>query len=398
VTAAPTSGATKPVVDWLVGGARPAQAAPEVLAQMCERLIERGIPVYRVAVFVRTLHPDLLGRRLLWREGKGVEVSEAPIQFTQTEEYRNSPVVVVHGTGVPLRRRLADPACPMDFNMLTDLRSEGVTDYLVSPLNFTNGEVHAITWTTRQPGGFTPEQIAGLEAVVDPLSRLAETYALRRIAGNLLDTYVGHHTGTRILAGQIRRGHSETIRAAIWLSDMRGFTRRADRLPPQMLIDLLNRYFDCQVPAIQRHGGEVLKFMGDGLLAIFPVAGDDADAEEVCGAALAAAREARESVGAMETPEPADDPDQPRFGLALHIGDVLYGNIGGGGRLDFTCIGPAVNLAARLEALAGRLGRTIVASDGFAAHCRPALTRLGEFALPGFAAEQTVYVLDGEAA
>jgi adenylate cyclase len=167
---------------------------------------------------------------------------------------------------------------------------------------------------------------------------------------------------------------------------MRGFTTLADRLPPETIFDLLNRYFDTQVPAIIAHGGAVLKFMGDGLLAIFPISGNDATA--VCHRALSAARQTRANITELAPPP---DCAPVRFGLALHIGQVLYGNIGSGDRLDFTCIGPAVNLTARLETLAGKLGRPIVTSGDFAQHCPDELARLGEFTLPGFAAPQQVF-------
>jgi adenylate cyclase len=283
----------------------------------------------------------------------------------------------------------------MDFPMLAELRNEGVTDYLASPLLFTDGEIHLATWTTGQPGGFTDAQIKAIESIVAPLARVAEVRALRRTAGNLLDTYVGNNAGERILAGQIRRGHAEAIHAAIWLSDMRGFTLLADRVPAQMLVDLLNEYFDCQVPAILEHGGEVLKFMGDGLLAIFPI-GNDRDPAEVCARALASAYEARRNVAALNR-SIRKEVGGVRFGLALHVGDVLYGNIGGGNRLDFTCIGAAVNLAARLEKLAGKLGRVILASDEFARHCRSDFQPIGNFPFAGFAAQQTVFGVGDEA-
>ena len=177
--------------------------------------------------------------------------------------------------------------------MLHELRAEGATDYVAFPLPFTDGTVHVATWTTRQPGGFTARQFADLEAVIAPLTRVAEIRALRRTATNLLNTYVGRQAGERILAGKIRRGFVEEIRAAIWLSDMRGFTALSERLPPQELVDLLNRYFDCQVPPILDHGGEVLKFIGDGLLAIFPLAETATTRGEVCRRALACALDAR---------------------------------------------------------------------------------------------------------
>jgi adenylate cyclase len=263
----------------------------------------------------------------------------------------------------------------------------------VAPLHFSDGQVHFSSWSTRQPGGFTDAEIEAIERIIPPLARIGEIRAWYRVAGNLLTTYIGKNAGERVLAGHIRRGDTEAIHAAIWLSDMRGFTALADTMPPQDLVDLLNRYFDCQVPAIHEHGGEVLKYMGDGLLAIFPIGGER-DFSTICAAALAAGKAARDNIAALDA---AEDAPAMRFGLALHVGDVLFGNIGSGNRLDFTCIGPAVNLAARLEKLAGRLGRTILASEDFVDHCGDdGLHPLGRFAVAGFAAEQTVYGLADE--
>jgi len=371
-------------VDWLIDGARSAPLPQQVLAQLCDRLVACGIPLWRVAVFVNTLHPQIIGRRFVWRPGAEVEISEGRFGLFDTPEFRENPVARVYATRKAIRRRLADPGCPMDFPILQELRAEGVTDYLASPLFFTDGAVQLVTCTTRQPGGFTDAQIAGVEAILTPLARVAEIRALRRTASTLLDTYVGHDAGERILAGHIRRGDIEDIHAAIWLSDMRGFTALADRQPSRVLIDLLNRYFDCQVPVILDHGAEVLKFMGDGLLAIFTIDGDET---EVCKRALAAAREAQTNIAALSRSA------MPglRFGLALHVGDVLYGNVGSGNRLDFTCIGPAVNLAARIEALTGQLGRVILASGEFARYCPGEFVALGEFTLPGFSAAQLVF-------
>jgi adenylate cyclase len=386
---------TKSVVDWLNDGARSAPLPDQVLAQMCERLLQCGIPLWRVAVFVRTLHPEVMGRRFLWQSGQVVQVREGSFNLLDTAEYQNSPFAAVLTTGKSYRRRLAEQAAG-DFPIVNDLRAEGVTDYFATPLIFTDGAIHVATWSTRAPGGFTDEQFSGIESVITPLARVAEIRALRRTASNLLDTYVGHQAGERIWAGRIRRGHTETIHAVIWLSDMRGFTAAADRLPPQVLVDLLNRYFDCQVPAIVAHGGEVLKFMGDGLLAIFPIAEDAAGIGDICRGALAAAREARAKIDELGRGCERGETRAVRFGLALHLGRVLYGNIGSGNRLDFTCIGPAVNLAARLEKLAARLGRTIIASAEFAAHCPGDLERLGEFPVAGFAAAQMAYGLISE--
>jgi adenylate cyclase len=390
-----TPDCTKPIVDWLIDGARSAPLPQEVLTILCERLAGCGLPLWRVVVFVRTLHPQVVGRRFVWQSDTGTVVTEAPFELLDREVFRNSPMSRLGDSELILRYRLADVDCPVDYPILRDLRQEGATDYLLSPLRFTNGEIHFASWATRQPGGFTDAEIAAIDGVVAPLARVAEIRAARRVASNLLSTYVGANAGERVLAGQIRRGHTEEIHAAIWLSDMRGFTRLADRLRPQALVDMLNRYFDCQVPPILDHGGEVLKFMGDGLLAIFPI-GQEADAARICAAALQAAHDARAKVAELNATD--SDDTGVRFGLALHVGDVLYGNIGSGNRLDFTCIGPAVNLAARLEKLAGQLGRTILASQEFAGHCRRDLAPIGRFAVAGFAEEQTAFGLVDEGA
>ena len=383
-----------PIVDWLIDGAPSATTPDAILREMCERVVASGIPVWRAAIFVRTLHPEVMGRRIEWREDTGISIGEASYAVFDSASFRESPVANVYRDARSIRVRL-DRDRSSEFPQLDDLRAEGGTDYLAFPIKFSNGEVHVGTWATRRPGGFSDSHLAALAKLTAPLSRLTEAYALRRTAANLLDTYVGHDAGNHILGGQIRAGFTETIEAVIWLSDMRGFTALADSMPPAELMALLNRYFDCQVPVILGHGGEVLKFMGDGLLAIFPLAGRDPEA--VCRAALDAASEMRSAVAALDGWPNIGHGEGPRHGLALHIGELLYGNIGAANRLDFTCIGPAVNLAARLEAQAARLGRTTLLSAAFARHCGAGLVPLGEFALAGFRASQPVYGLADEA-
>jgi adenylate cyclase len=386
------------IVDWLIDGARTARRPEDVLAELCAGMVTAGLPLWRVAVFVRTLHPEVMGRRFLWRPGHDVEMLSAGYEIFDEESFQRSPVVRIYETGVALRRRIDDPATADDFPFLAELRAEGVTDYFAVPLRFANGENHAVTWTTRAPGGFADAHIAAIEAIMKPFTRVAEIWALRRTATSLLNTYVGTHAGERIMSGRIRRGDVEAIHAAIWFSDMRGFTGLADRLPARTLVDVLNRYFDCQVPVIAAHGGEVLKFIGDGLLAIFPVNDDESDAEWVCEDVLVAAREVRTKLAALRGANDVREAADVRFGLALHLGEVLYGNIGGGDRLDFTCIGPAVNLAARIERLTRRLDRSVLTSTRFARHCPTSVAAVGEFTLTGFANPQMVYGFSDEAA
>ena len=380
------------ITDWLIDGARSASSPPQMMAETCERLVQAGLPLWRVGVFVRTLHPDIFGRSFVWRLGTEVVMTSANFDVLDSDEYRSSPLSVLYSTEKEVRRRLSDGAANDNSPFLADMRQEGVTDYIAIPLRFTDGSIHSTSWTTKQPGGFTEEHVEGLRKVVPPLARVIEIINLRRTASILLDTYVGNRAGERILGGQIRRGHADTMHAAIWLSDLRGFTALSDRLPAETVVDILNNYFDCQVSTIRTHGGEVLKFMGDGLLAVFPIDEYVGDAGQVCRDVLEAARESRASVEALHYPI-GEVLERFRFGVALHVGKILYGNIGGGNRLDFTCIGPAVNLAARLEKLADSLNRTIVASAGFAGICVGGWADLGEFPTAGFSRAERVYGL-----
>jgi adenylate cyclase len=386
---------TQSIADWLIDGARSASSAEAFLAEFCERLRNCGFPIWRVGVFILTLHPQVMGQRFLWRPDQPVEVTYGSHETFETEEFRRSPVRYAVDNRVSLRRKLEDDSCPVDIALLGELKAQGITDYLVMPLFFADGTIHAASFSTRESGGFADSQIAALTQLSAPLARVAEAQALQRKASVLLETYVGPHAAARVLAGQIRRGDATSINAAIWLSDMRGFTQLADLVPPRTLVGALNRYFDCQVPAILKHGGEVLKYMGDGLLAIFEISKHGNNEHAVCDAALNAAREARSAVAAASALP--DGNFDLKFGLALHLGEVLYGNIGSENRLDFTCIGPAVNLAARIEKLTGELGRTVLASGAFANHCEDEFAPVGTFVLRGFGTARTIFGLKDEA-
>lgn len=382
------------VTNWLIDGAWSSQEPAEMIADFCERLVAAGVPLWRFGIFIRTLHPEIFGRNFIWRQGEEVEIGTVEFDILETPEFARSPLRIVFEQGVEVRGR-TDDAESKRFPFVNDMRAEGATDYIAVPLPFLDGSVHATSWVTRHPGGFNDEHIAAIRSIVTPLARVAEIISLRRTAEMLLDTYVGNRAGARILGGQIRRGHNDTMQAAIWLSDLRGFTALSDRLPAETVVEILNQYFDCQVTAIRGHGGEVLKFMGDGLLAVFPIDEYVGDAAHVCTRVLEAARESRASVEALAIPV-GEIVERFRFGVALHVGNILYGNIGGGNRLDFTCIGPAVNLAARLEKITGRLGRTVVASESFANVCREGWHELGEFPIAGFSRAQRVYGLAEE--
>jgi adenylate cyclase len=382
------------LTDWLIDGGRSAASPKNFMADTCERMVAAGLPLWRVGVFVRTLHPEIYGRNFIWKPGSEVELGTVDYHILESPDFHTSPLKIVFQQGMEVRVRIGDVRSP-HFPIVEELQAEGVTDYIALPLPFIGGTVNASSWTTRQPGGFTEEQLAALRKIVTPLARVIEIISLTRTAASLLDTYVGNRAGERIMGGQIRRGHTETMNAAIWLSDLRGFTALSDRLPAETVVSILNQYFDCQVAAIKKHGGEVLKYMGDGLLAVFPIDEYVGDERQVCLHVLEAAHESRASVADLQYPI-GDAIERFRFGVALHVGRILYGNIGGGNRLDFTCIGPAVNLAARLEKIASQTRRTVVASEGFAGICRGGWSDLGEFPVAGFSKAARVYGLADE--
>ena len=376
------------IVAWLIDGAPGCDGGQQLVAQLCERLVAAGLPLAHLRLSIQMLHPDVAGVTTRWRPDEKIQSNIA--SFASDLDGRSA--------ARPTNAILPD-----------------ATDDVVLPLTFANGGVHSSAWATTRPDGFTEPELAALRRLASPLARVIEIMALRRMAATLLDTYVGNRAGARILAGQIRRGHTEVMNAAIWLSDMRNFTALSDSLPAETVVDILNRYFDCQVPVIHAHGGEVLKFMGDGLLAIFPIGESEPDAAAACGRALDTARECRAAVHALTYRHDGGAIDEFRFGVALHVGQVLYGNIGGssrfrsdetsadrnerdaqawgGSRLDFTCIGPAVNLAARLEKIAAQLGRSVVASSEFARHIDLDWVALGSFAVRGFALPEEIFGL-----
>jgi adenylate cyclase len=383
--------AVQAIVDDLVAARYPRDSLA-IVARLGPDLVAAGVRVARIAAFVRTLHPEVVGRRLLWVRGvDGATAFDAPAAMASTDEFQRSPPGIVGATGEERRWKLEGTA-PLELEVLEQQRATGMTDYLALPLKFLSGEVHAISYLSNAPGGFTDEEVAALRRVTEPLARIAEILAERRVAINLLDAYVGHHAGERILQGSVRRGETERIHCAIWFSDLRGFTTLSAERDPEQTIQILNRLFDCQVPAVEANGGEVLKFIGDGMLAIFQVDGPSS-ATSVVRSAIAAAKQAFQALDTWNAERATRDEPALQFGLALHLGEVAYGNIGGSGRLDFTCIGAAVNLASRVEGLAGKLGKRLLLTEAAAKVADVRLRCLGAHAVKGVAEAAEVYEL-----
>lgn len=362
------------LTDWLARVGRFLPSLEALLDGWSLQLRANGIPVDRVLGLLVTLHPQIRAVNFYWRDGVS-EVVDRLHGEERSPGFLASPgyAVVYAGTDV-IRRRLLDG--PDDFPVLGDLRGQGFTDYLMMGLEFSDRSRHAISYATRAPEGFSDEQIQALLALEAPLSTLLELLRQRSIAATLLRTYVGPRTGEEVLHGHIRRGDRRELDAVVMLADMRDFTALTAALPRAALLARLDAFFGVGVAAVHERGGEVLKFIGDALLAVFP-AGD--------GAAKVAL-EASEALLAGLDPE-------TRVGVALHRGEVTYGNVGGPDRLDFTVIGPAVNATARMADLCKVLGEDLLISQGVAAELDRPLRPLGLHALRGLPEPFALYAL-----
>jgi adenylate cyclase len=380
-----------PVARWFVTEAYRITDTAELVGAAGEQLVLAGIPLYRLAYFQMTLHPEFAGKGYVWRRGKGVEVGIRPHGDNQDAEYRDNPLPVVFEKQKTVRVRLqqVEPEAPL----LRELKAEGATDYVALPLIFSTGHVDALSVVSDHPGGFSMHDLDRMFLLQFAFTRIVETHSLRDMAVNLLNAYVGRAAGERILAGEVRRGEGQTIDAVIWYCDLRGFTRASDALPRDTIIALLNDYFDAMGAIVTDAGGEILKFMGDGMLAIFPVPAGGDTAETARRAARAAASVSDAMLVLNRIRSAAGEPTV-RFGLALHIGEVMFGNIGASQRLDFTVIGPAVNHAARLEKLCSELDRPVVLSAAMAGLLGDSeLQPLGRHALKDIDEPQAVYGL-----
>ncbi len=329
-----------------------------------------------------------MGRSFTWEPSKAVVIQERNWSALDGNTVSTSPLNTLFRTNKEIVTDLRGTA-PLPFGDLEGLRRAGYTGWVGEPMRFSTGDVHGITFATKSPNSFTEEHVTWLRQLVRPLSRIGEIFALRRNAANLLSAYVGRNAGGRVLSGNIHLGDTEAIRCVVWFSDLRSFTSMSSRLEPAQIIALLNEVFACQVAPIEAAGGEVLKFMGDGLLAIFPI-DDKKSASAACAASAGAATEAQARLVTLNSVR-ASDP--LHFGIALHLGEVAYGNIGGGGRLDFTCIGSTVNTASRIEGLTGKLGRPVLVSEEFAKASGLKTRKVGEYELKGVPVPQPVHEL-----
>ncbi|HEX7006802.1 MAG TPA: adenylate/guanylate cyclase domain-containing protein [Alphaproteobacteria bacterium] len=389
------------MVAWIAEAGLSGQSETALLTGFCERLADRDVRLARAMVLIDTLHPVYEGRAVVW--GHDGEIRLTEYGSTETgelaERWRQSPFYHLVNSGRSMMRRRLHAESVTDFPVIAALAEEGMTDYLALVNRIAAegviGKMDCIysSWVSDAPGGFRDADLALLEGLVPMLALAMKTVSLARIAGTLVETYLGRDAGRRVLSGRIERGVADRIDAVLWFSDLRGYTRIADGSAPEHIIPLLNDYADAVVSAIHDAGGDVLKLMGDGTLAIFTDGGRGGAGR----AALHAADAALAAVAALNARRSASRLPVTDLYLGLHVGEVFYGNVGSESRLDFTVVGPAVNEVSRIAAMCRSVDQPVLVSSAFAEAVGGVGDRfvsVGRFALRGVGEPQHLYTID----
>lgn len=411
-TATPAAGSAGVLIDatadWLMSQALGEHSMQHIFSGCCDRLRAAGVPISRGHLAYRTLHPLFSAVSLTWRAGQALEVVEHRHSVDEGE-FTRSPLHYLVESGLPnLRRRLRSEADTREFPVLKDLWSQGVTDYLAYLVPFgtadaansktTDGIVGS--WAADRADGFGDDDVRALQRIERRLAVACKVNIKEQIARNILTAYLGAHSGQQVFEGKIQRGDGETIYAVIWFCDLRDSTRLAASLPLQEFLNTLNEFFECMAGAVLAHGGEVLRFVGDAVLAIFPMQAhavmDPSRCpvhRAACEKALAAARDALARLAKLNAKRTGDGRPALGGGVALHVGDVMYGNIGVPERVEFSVIGPAANTAARLESLCKTLHSGLVVSSQYASVLPESWHSLGEQRLVGMDSDLEVFTL-----
>ena len=397
---------------WLTQAGLAGTPENDIFSVFCDRCVAAGIPLGRAHAFIDTLHPVYEGRLFRWGyspdESGVVEYGRttlgdvdasgaASLDAQATGIWRRSAYYTMLRTGASLLRRRLTADNQDEFSLMREWLADGMTDYLAIISRFAAGgvigEMDGVysSWATRSPDGFSDEEMAALERLVPYLALAIKSVSLARMTGTLMETYLGRDAGQRVLAGRILRGVADTIQAVVWFSDLRGFTRITDTAPEQV-IPLLNDYAEVIVSEIHDHGGDVLKLIGDGTLAIFTAE----DRTQACTAALSAAIAAREGIAALNARREADGKPVTDMYLGLHVGEVFYGNVGSHERLDFTVIGPAVNEVSRIAAMCRSVDQPVLMSAAFAdvEAVKRHVVSVGRYALRGVSEPQELFTFD----
>lgn len=379
-----------PTIDWIMREAWLCGSPEELTKAIADKFNEDGIAVSRISVLIWSLHPMIAGRNYVWtKKDDQVQTYTPSYDIHNHPSFINSPMRhVTNGLG-GVRQNLLSEDAEFSFPIMEELKAEGATDYVAMPLQFSNGQVNVLTLTCDHPDGFTTANLGLVFECASVISRLYEVFTLRDNASSLLETYLGKRTGARVLGGEIRRGDGDRIDAAILFCDLRGSSRLEEDMGRDDYLVLLNRFFETTTRIVNDNGGEVLKFIGDAVLAIFPAGEDAALASRQ---ALSAARRIDHDINSGAAISDAS----VRCVVGLAFGNVTYGNVGSEERLDFTVIGSAANVAARLGDLGKRLGHDVVATKAIADASSGSLRSLGDFDLHNVSAPVEAFVPEKE--
>lgn len=381
-----------PVGSWLAEKGRLIPTPTAFVEQVMTRVVAAGVPVWRMYIGLQLIHPQLQAMGYLWRRGEPVEAIPRAFGIQFTPAYIGSPIQEVREQARSVRYRL-DVLTDKHHLVLHEIKAGGGTDYFSLPMHIRrDGPMPVVAFATDATDGFSEADIADLTRLVDMIGAVTEMHIEHSVADTIANTYLGPQVGQRILNGAIRRGDGEEIRAVLWFSDLRDFTGLNERLPPDQVLELLNNYFQLVGNALAAHDGEILKFIGDGVMAYFP-AEDALFLPMVTANALNAARQVIGDVEAANEARAAGGAEPVRFGIGLHVGTVTFGNIGTEDRLDFTVIGSAVNRASRLEGLTKALGVQVCASADFNEVCAQPMKSLGTHRLRGVPKPVEIFTL-----
>jgi adenylate cyclase len=370
------------IVDWLIGPARQKATPREIVGGIAERLVDAGVPLLRVRVGQSVANPLISAWGVIWNRVSGPESYTVPRGILATDSYKGSPFEHVNTTRTSFHHSLENLVAGEDHSVLFELAESGSTDYLAIPILYGNGTSQVSAFTTDRPGGFHDAEVTLIESLAPAIGAALEPAAMRHSMASLLEVYLGSGPADRVGKGAFQRGQTTEIDAAVLITDLRDSTGLSERLTPDALLERLGAYFEIVVEAVRGQGGDVLKFVGDGVLAVFPADDDGREAACLRAAGAIAAAFANPAAAGM------------RFVAALHVGPVVYGNIGSPDRLDFTVVGPTVNYLSRLEGVAKSLDRRAVCSMEVAAVLAgEAAISLGNQMLKGFAVPQEVFEL-----
>jgi adenylate cyclase len=376
------------IIDWLLAQALGDFQIEQLVSNVAERMVDIGYRLYRLHLTVRLLHPIYSGTAFTWVEGEGLQRDSFRPGDNESQKWLRSPLHYMLGNGLfELRLRIDRGEGLADYPLIQDLNQTGATDYLAILTGFgdTTTAIEredgvVVSWVSRSPGGWTDDEIAGIRRLQSRLALVVRLALRKSLAENVLSAYLGEDAGRRVLAGQIRRGDGEDIEAVIWFSDLRSSTRLAESLGKDDFLELLNHFFECTAGAVQASRGEVLRYIGDSVLAIFPFE-RFGGATEACHAAFAAAQEAASQVAELNRKRQAQDAETLGFGIGLHPGIVMFGNIGIPERLDFSVVGPAANEAARVADQCRDLKQELIVSERFCELAGGEWRSLGSFRL-----------------